>query len=341
MTECYEKIVDRLPRFYRAWDYRSNLASLITSVGKNISEQNKDLFGVMRSHWVDSAFAENLDLLGAIFRLKRRKNETDESFRVRIKYFIVEFLGGGTKEAIIAQTKLFLGLRENYPEVRLIENPPVDQIEERTIKNGESWSMNSRSIEDETFSLEFRVEQGKNELLNPRIEDIENNQSITFNGVMKSGQKLVMDMNGAARLDEKSVTKKLNNTGLKILRKGSQWTFTESTSPMIGKFDEGVFDTHVFETAVPTASIRIRWTARLLSAFELKVLRSSIERSGVTLDELRGMVDMIKAAGIKSFISIADKLDDNLSSENIISNGNSNSNVRNKNENNKEVISVK
>ncbi len=109
-------------------------------------------------------------------------------------------------------------------------------------------------------------------------------------------------------MDEKDVTKKITNSGLKILRRGSEWTFTESTSPMIGKFDEGVFDTHVYETAVPTASVRINWTARLLSAFELKVLKSSIERSGVTEDELRNMVDMIKAAGIKSFITITDNL---------------------------------
>ena len=308
MSESYEKIVDRLPRFYRAWDYKSNMASLITSIGKTINEQNKDLFAIMRSHWVDSAFAENLDLLGEIFKLKRRKNETDDSFRVRIKYFIVEFLGGGTKEAILAQTRLFLGLREDYPEVDLIENPAVEQIEERTIKNGESWSMKSRSIEDEPFSMEFRVEQGKNELLNPRIEDTENNQYITFNGVLKSGQRLVLEPNGSAKLDDRSVTKKLNNTGLKVLRKGSQWTFTEATSPMIGKFDEGLFGTHVFETSVPTASVRITWTARLLASFELKVLRSSLERSGVTIEELREMVDMIKAAGIKSFITIADKL---------------------------------
>ncbi|MGB8160212.1 MAG: hypothetical protein WCE93_08715, partial [Nitrososphaeraceae archaeon] len=76
----------------------------------------------------------------------------------------------------------------------------------------------------------------------------------------------------------------------------------------IGRFDEGVFDTHVYETAVPTASVRIKWTANLLSAFELKVLKSSIERSGVTEEELRDMVDMIKAAGIKSFITITDNL---------------------------------
>jgi hypothetical protein len=62
-----------------------------------------------------------------------------------------------------------------------------------------------------------------------------------------------------------------------------------------------------------------------------------MERSGVTLDELRGMVDMIKAAGIKSFITIADKLDDNLTSDNINSNGI----VKNKNENNSEASSVK
>jgi hypothetical protein len=308
MIESYSKIVERLPRFYRAWDYKSNAASLITSAGKTLDEQNKDLFGIMRSHWIDSAFAESLDRLGSIFRLKRRKNEPDDSFRTRIKYFIIEFMGGGTKEAILAQTKLFLGLREVYQEALMIENPPIEQLVDRSVKNGEAWLMKSVSINDEIFSLEFQVEKGKNELLSPSITDIENNRSITFNGVMKSGQKLTINSEGRAKLDEKDVTKKITNSGLKILRKGSEWTFTESTSPMIGKFDEGVFDTHVYETAVPTASVHIKWTAHLLSAFELKVLKSSIERSGVTEEELRNMVDMIKAAGIKSFITITDNL---------------------------------
>ena len=82
-------------------------------------------------------------------------------------------------------------------------------------------------------------------------------------------------------------------------------------SPNIGKFDEGLFDKHVFETAIPPGSIRIAWTALLLSAFELKVLKSLFDRSGVTEEELQTMVGRIKAAGIKSIITITDSLDEN------------------------------
>jgi hypothetical protein len=311
MVEIYSKIAERLPRFYRAWDYKSNMASIITANGKVLNEETKDLFGIMRSHWIDSAFSDSLDLLGSIFRIKRRKNESDDSFRTRIKYFIVEFMGGGTREAILAQTRLFLGSREGFSEVSLIENPPIQMSVEKAIENGQTWFMKSNSINDENFSFEFKVEEGKNELVNPRISDIENNTSITFNGSIKSGQVLLLDKDGNAKLDGTDVTEKVTNTGLKILRKGSSWNFSESTSPNIGKFDEGIFDRHVFETAIPTGSIRIAWTALLLSAFELKVLKSLFDRSGVTGEELQTMVGRIKAAGVKSIITISDSLDEN------------------------------
>ena len=201
------------------------MASIITANGKVLNEETKDLFGIMRSHWIDSAFSESLDLLGAIFRLKRRKNESDDSFRTRIKYFIVEFMGGGTREAILAQTRLFLGSREGFSEVSLIENPPTQMSVEKAIENGQTWFMKSNSINDENFSFEFKVEEGKNELVNPRISDAENNTSITFNGSIKSGQVLLLDKDGNAKLDGTDVTEKVTNTGLKILRKGSQLEF--------------------------------------------------------------------------------------------------------------------
>ena len=83
------------------------------------------------------------------------------------------------------------------------------------------------------------------------------------------------------------------------------WSFRESTSPNIAKFDEGVFNTHVFETAVASVFLRIGWTARLISAFELQVLNAAIERSGVTKEELQGLINRVKSAGVKSFITIA------------------------------------
>jgi hypothetical protein len=305
VTDAYQKIIDRLPGFYRAWDYRSNMASITTSTGNLLKEQNKDLFGIMRSHWVDSAFSNDLDLIGAIFRLRRRKNEVDESFRTRIKYFVAEFMGGGTREAILAQTMLFIGSRQEDHEVDLIENPPTKQTIERPVKNGDSWLMKSNSINDEVFSVIFEVEKGKQDLLSPAIVDSVTNQSIVYNGVVKSGQTLTIDNDGQAKIDNKDVSAKITNSGLKILRKGSIWTFQESTSPNIGKFDEGVFDTHVFETAVASVFLKIEWTARLISAFELKVLNAALERSGVTKEELQGLINRVKSAGVKSIITIA------------------------------------
>jgi len=309
VVDTIDRMVERLPAFYKAWDPKSNMFAIIRSLAENIDEQKKDLFAIMRSHWVDTAFGEDLDLLGAIFRLKRRKNELDPSFRTRIKYYIVEFMGGGTREAVLAQTSLFLGAKEG--EVVMIENPPFPQLIDKAVKNGASWNISSNSINDESFLFSFSVEEGDHELQDPTITDEESGLSLTYKGVVKSGQKLIVNENGEATLDNKDVTKKVTNNGLKILRKGSKWSFRESTSPSIGRFDEAVFDTHVFETFVPTAFLRFEWTARLLSSFELKISRNSLVRAGVTKEELEYIVNLVKAAGIRSFITIEeDKIEE-------------------------------
>lgn len=302
MVDTIDRIVERLPAFYRAWDPKSNMFTIIRSLAESTDEQKKDLFTIMRSHWVDTAFGKDLDLLGSIFRLRRRKNELDESFRIRIKYYIVEFLGGGTREAVLAQTNLFLGAKEG--EVIMIENPPFPQILEKAVKNGAIWQVGSNSINDESFSFSFSIEQGDYELEDPTIRDEVTGLSLSYKGLIKSGQRLTVNELAEATLDKKDVTKKISNSGLKILRKGSKWSFRESTSPSIGRFDEGVFNTHVFETFVPTAFLRFEWTARLLSSFELKIAKDSLQRSGVTREELEYMVSLIKAAGVKSFITV-------------------------------------
>ena len=127
------RMVERMPQFYRAWDKRSNFFQFLRGFAKELDEDQKSMFAVMRSHWIDTAYATDLDLLGSMFRLERRRNEQDESFRRRIKFFIPEFTGGGTRESIIAQTILYLDMREEQPI--LIENPPKDQVLKKVAKH--------------------------------------------------------------------------------------------------------------------------------------------------------------------------------------------------------------
>ena len=95
------KIAERFPRFYRTWDKDSVIYTVINAFAKVIDDQQKDLFVILRSHWVDTASIAELDSLGALFLLKRLDNETDDSFRQRIKSFIISY-------KVFGQQSLFL-----------------------------------------------------------------------------------------------------------------------------------------------------------------------------------------------------------------------------------------
>ena len=199
--ETAERITGRLPRFYRAWDKQSNFFRVLDSFAEINDEQQKDLFSIMRSHWVDTAYGIDLDYLGSIFKLRRRPNELDDSFRKRIKFFIAEFTGGGTKESIIAQTVLYLDLKEEKPV--LIENPPVPQKLEKKVKHGDSWSMRSNSVNhNEEARISLILEQGQEgqliDVLNPTLRDLDMKSSIKLDGILRSGQELVIREDGTA-----------------------------------------------------------------------------------------------------------------------------------------------
>jgi hypothetical protein len=304
-----ERIAGRLPRFYRAWDKQSNFFRVIDSFAEMNDEQQKELFSIMRSHWVDTAYGIDLDYLGSIFKLKRRPYEVDDSFRKRIKFFIAEFTGGGTKESVVAQTVLYLDLKEDKPE--LIENPPVPQNLEKKVKYGDSWLMRSNSINhNEDARISLTLEQGQEgqliDLLNPTLRDLDMKSSIKLDGILRSGQEIVIREDGTAELDGADITDKIiaTNGGLKILRKGSKWIFEEDVSPNIGRFDESAFDERVYDMFVPSTHLRVEWTAKLLASFELKVKSIALENAGVSKDDLEEIVNAIKAIGVKAFVTV-------------------------------------
>jgi hypothetical protein len=302
-------MVERLPQFYRAWDRKSNFFQFLRGFSKELDEDQKQMFSVMRSHWIDTAYSSDLDLLGSLFRLSRRPGELDDSFRRRIKFYIPEFTGGGTRESIIAQTMLYLDMRDQSP--LLIENPPTDQISRKSVKHGDKWRVYSHSIDNEIPTIVITIQEGNYRLPGPMITDLDTQSSVKFDGVIESGQALVIDENGKAALDGIDITDKLIKTGnIMMPRKGSSWTFRDSLTPIIGRFDDAAFDRNAYEMYIPTTNLEIKWNARLLASFEIAVPENVLNNSGVTQSELEQMVDFIKASGVKSFVKIVTSIDD-------------------------------
>jgi hypothetical protein len=327
-----DRIINRLPQFYKSWDKESILFSFIDSFAHELRKQKKELVNIKRTHWIDTSYGKNLDLLAKIYKLYRKQEESDEDFRNRIKRYLFEFTGGGTKKSILAQTIAYLNLKEEREMPILIENPLRKKILKMTVQNGDRINIQSESIDDEDFSLELSLEGDGFEILDPAIYNQENNSSIKFHGTLKSGEKVRIstkeksvsyinndreidnvnnDSNSTSLFNNKSNNGNNNNTfiddKMKIPRKKSTWIFKENTTPKLGKFDEALFDEYFYEVYIPKCSLNIEWKAEFLSSFELQIDSESFKRSGVSMQNFSDLINSIKAAGVKAFIEFINK----------------------------------
>jgi len=335
-----DRIINRLPQFYKSWDKESILFSFIDSFANELRKQKKELVNIRQTHWIDTSYGKNLDLLANIFKLYRKQEESDEDFRNRIKRYLFEFTGGGTKKSILAQTVAYLNLKEEHEMPMLIENPLRTRKIQMTVQNGDKINIKSESIDDKDFLLELSLEEEGFEILDPSIYDVDRNSSIQYHGTLKSGEKLIINT------EEKSVThiksdfiidninnepnnsnnssisnnqsNNVNNNNnnnkslflddnMKVPRKKSTWIFKENTTPKLGRFDEAFFDENFYEVYVPKCSLNIEWKAKLLSSFELQIESESFKRSGVSIENFSDLVNSIKAAGVKAYIEIINK----------------------------------
>jgi hypothetical protein len=300
--ERTQRIVDRLPSFYTAWDPDSVMYKFIDAFGRGLAEPHKDLGLIIRSHWVDTAFGADLDKLGSIFELARHPNEADEDYRTRIKSAVRSFKGGGTRDAIITLVGLYLGVKEGQG-LELVENPASPLGVTKRVVSGDSWSMGSMGVDDATPEIELGVEGDGLEILDPVLSSPETGELLKFKGRLKSGQKLVLKET-SARLDGVDAGKKVAAKPFPRLRRGgSTWQFDEALSVKVARFDKSSFDDSIFEVPLPTTTIRFSWTGRLPATFELKVSAAALKRNGLTKEDLEAFVNVIKGAGVMAIVS--------------------------------------
>jgi hypothetical protein len=311
--EITEKIVERLPRFYKARERDSYVYSLAEGFAKILQEQQESIAIVRDSHWLESARGINLDLLASILGLGRKSRETDDEYRSRIKYTLANMRKGGTLEAVKMQLAAYLGVQKD--DVILVEHPPNEMQVEKKVVSGDRWNMSSSSIEDERATIRISMEDG--EAKEPTITNLDFDMTIKYKGTIKKGEVLEIQ-EGTAKLDGvdasatisferggKSQAAEAGNKDMpRIPRKPSEWVFREGLTDTLARFDQSRFDENIFYKPVPPVRITFRWTAKLLAAFEVKVSSKVLEKSNLTKQELEALVNAIKAAGIRSFITI-------------------------------------
>jgi len=90
MKPTTERIMERLPSFYQTWTDKSIVSRFVESFAKTLNETERDLFRIMRGHWIDSAKGVDLKRLASIYNIHRQVGESDLSFRRRTKRAIQE-----------------------------------------------------------------------------------------------------------------------------------------------------------------------------------------------------------------------------------------------------------
>jgi hypothetical protein len=302
--ERTKRIAERLPEFYRTWDADSVIFKVLDSVGRALNEEQKSLFRVMRTHWVDTANGADLDRLGAIFELRRAKDEADEDYRGRIKSALRQFKGGGTTGSVLALMGDFL--EASQEDLELEENPEGTISLRRRLSGGESWTIGSMSVEDASPEIEMTLEGEGDVVLNPTVRDLDSGESVGLKGNFRMGQRLVMTQDSST-LDGEDVTAQISSAGFpRLKRGGSRLVYEEEISAKVGRFDKSSFDSSIFRLPVPDAVIRLTWKGRQPSTFKLRVPARALKRNAMTEEDAADFLNIIKGAGVKATLVVTE-----------------------------------
>jgi hypothetical protein len=316
--EATRRIIERLPSFYDTWDEESLFFQFIDSIAQQLHESRKDMYEIMRNHWVDTARAENLDRIGELYELKRLIGEDDALYRRRIKSAILGYKGGGTFDSIMSLTKSFLGAQSD--EIQMIENPlgPVQYTYE--LESGDTWEFTSESIQTEVPEIAVFVETSGASLdsakfdesifplavTNPKFTNLATRESIGYKGTLEAGRTLRTFM-GKATVDDYDSSDQLTATKVPpIFRSKCRWRYDESVTELVGAFDSGTFDSSIFRVPVAKVKVTLSWLAHLAATFELRIQKKALSRNELSQKDVEDFVSKIKGAGVKHIVTIID-----------------------------------
>lgn len=295
-----KRIAEKFPNLYRTWDKESTIYKIVRCFGTQLDEAEKDLDGILRSKWVDTAKGKDLEMLGEIYNMQRRVNESDKDYRNRLKTAIQGFKGGGTINAIL--TALIIVLNIDLKEIKIIENPSKRLRESISIKPMQVWEMCSKSIKDaENVEVTIEIEEGEY-IQNPCIINIDNNEEIKFNGKISYGEKLIIRDNSVT-LNGKDITDKISgNKFPTIYRKKMKWRYIESLKTKIGVFDTSRFNESIFPIGISKVAIKFEWVSYQPATFEIYVPKNIMDEKGISENNVTDIINSVKSAGVNAVV---------------------------------------
>jgi hypothetical protein len=313
-----DRLIQVLPSFYDTWDNESLFYQLIDSIAHQIHESRKEMYMIMRDHWIDTAHGEELGKFGELYDMHRLPDESDGIFRRRIKSAISGYKGGGTVDSVLSLTRSFLGAQGD--ELQLIEYPPGHVQAKYELESGDTWELVSESIRSEVPEINVFVETSGASLddakfdesifplavTNPKFTNLDTNESIGFKGILDAGQAMRTFM-GRAMVDDVDASEQLTTSAIPtILRSKCSWRYDESVTENVGSFDSGTFNSSLFRIPVAKVLVTLSWTARLAAAFELRVKKKALSRNKLSQQDVENFVAGIKAAGVRHIITVVE-----------------------------------
>jgi hypothetical protein len=286
------RLINRLPEHYHAYDEKSLINIILHVIGEELDRAENAINALRVSRWIDFADYTDLRRLGKLIGVQPNFDESSDEFRTRLRVTIDELMVGmGTVDSLNKLIETTIGVT---PEI--IENPRTLEIsDEKIVSSGEGWFVHNRSMAVTNPTIYV---SGINDTLNPSIINVTTQESVTFHGVLKKGDYLVIHSDCKSVLSGEDVSNKITSTTGRTptLPIGiSEWRYIDAS----GSFDYSKFDNATF--CSEKTGIQLRWEKSEPATFVVKLPIKKMKQ------DIRELIDNVKPAGVIAKVNYWDK----------------------------------
>jgi len=312
-----ERMTNRLPEYMNASEKESLIHSVINCVGSRLEKAENRIGDIMTSKWFPVASLPDLERIGSLFDLYRLTGEDMPTYKTRLYSTVQELLKGvGTVESIRALVTAAMGI-----EPVIIENPKLPVVGgSRLLKAGDKWIEECKSVKEPLPKITLH---SITPVRNPTIANLTSGESITYNGLLRSGAFLTINPDGKASLAGIDVSDKITTSHNKVpgvSRPTSEWVYQDLNAFL----DSSRFGEATLAGAEKySIIIELRWEESKPASFTVKLplysnkysatedissadLESSIGYEQELRQEVRNLVEKVKTAGVEGQINFWD-----------------------------------
>ena len=311
------RMANRLPEFMNPTNRDTLIFGLIDIIGNEINEAEDRVRDIMTSKWFPVAALQDLERIGSLFGVERLTEEGEFDYKNRLFQTVQELLKGvGTVRSISGIVTAAMGFN---PEV--IEHPAtLIDGGSHLLKAGDKWIEDCGSAIEPTPTITI---QSLTRVRNPTITNLTNEESITYNGLLRPGAFLTFHPDGSASLAGINVSDRVKTSNRRVpvlARPHSEWIYTDLNAFM----DSSKFDTATFAGEERySVIVQLYWDESRPATFIVKLplysnkyrpteeisdaeLNRSIGYEKELRQEVRNLVEKVKTAGVDAQINFWD-----------------------------------